>query len=303
MKLFLGIVIALFVFATTALAETPDPAALKAANSAFARVAKMAQGSAQLRVTTESTDRLSRQRAVSNGSPTPEKPEVGMWPNGVDEDNNARFGVDVVAQFKPVNPLRIFVNGYRTQSDGVFQTTIGTTPSSPYGLVGQGIAELHGLQVVIPGKLGMYQLEAQIDWSKEHYFSSVLKYTVDHMGAIAQMCVSPNGDVNIVFVLNTFDKTFPKTMEVRMNDILLISRRPVTVKKEAFLVFVTMTLSGEDYLLLSATSQRRGGASFMLRGDNGVTINWNDYLPLFRHLGSCEGSCYSPETGEPQPCN
>lgn len=283
-------------------ASPVEKTTLTKANEAFVRVAKIAQDTAPIRMTTESTEKLSRQRVVANGSPTPSAPETNMWFQGVDDDNNVRIGLDVVTEFKPVNPLRIFVNGYRTRNDGVFQTTVEKTPASPYDLIGRGAAEIHGLQVVLPGKLGLYQIEGQIDWHAQYYFSSVLRHTIDHLGAIAQMCVSAEGSVKMMFVFNTFDKKFPSNVSITMNDVQIKPIGFVEIRKEGFFSFVTMNLSNADYIRLWEDFDRYGAATFILRGDNGVIISWQDYLPPLEHIGSCEGvPCFNAATG--MPCN
>jgi hypothetical protein len=125
---------------------------------------------------------------------------------------------------------------------------------------------------------------------------------VDHLGANFDMCRNADGSVNIVFVFDTFDKEFPSNVQITMNDISLVPMGPVTIEKEGFLNYVSMTLSNEDYAkLFEETNQY--GASFILRGNNDVVVQWQNYLPYIQDLPSCNGiTCYDPTTGNPVPC-
>jgi hypothetical protein len=305
-KVFKTFVVSLFVIAiaTFAGASPADNITLATANVAFARAEVLKKQQAP-QVEAALLSRFSR-GPVPLALPTPKEPEVYFAFGGVDEKNNVHVLLDILTGFPPVRPLEVFVNGFRTTKDGVFQTTSDASPRSPYGLAGSAVAEIHGLSVILPGKIGFNNIETQVYWHPDFYFPKTYEQTIDHLGANFRICLNADGTANVVFVFDTFDQTFPAKFEITMNGIRLVSMTPVKVDKKGFLAFVSMKLSNADYVLLSEDANQRGTA-FVLRemGDVKVPVivQWYDYLPLIQYLPTCDVQCgYDPQTGLQLPC-
>ncbi|MBI2630968.1 hypothetical protein HYW73_01985 [Candidatus Nomurabacteria bacterium] len=243
--------------------------------------------------------RLSKHQVVPLGLRIPEPPQIlfSFW--GIDEHNNVLIGMDGFFEFVPANPVRFSVNGTRASRDVGVQTVPVANVGSPYDVFGNATAEFHAIALHLPGRLGVYNIEAEADWRPEFYFGVDYRHEVVPLGAILYLCTSAD-KVSMLFVFDTFDGKFPSTPLFTVNDEPLISVEPIVIGSIEDAPFITTTLvvvSKDTYQKL--WESREGGVSVVVAGSDGVTIEWQDYIPPLEVLGECESTSTPTSTLTP----
>jgi len=228
----------------------------------------------------------SRFRVATDGTKTPDAPEMYFNSWGVNEENNVLVGLTMHGTFPPVNPVRFFVQNLRTRQEVMPQLQIEGSGLSPYNLTPRPVATIENIAVVLPGKVGKYKIEAEVDWNKDFYFGYQHIETIKPLGAIYWLCIS--GDtVTMTLIVDVFDRKFPNMPYVSVNAVPLASVEPPVVENRGFFHYVTYKVTRKDYDAIRADGEENGWLFVLSGNSTEVSVEWYDWLPPTEEIVGC----------------